>query len=796
MDKEFDMSQEMIEASDLFDMNLDDPQEATLEDQGWEYVASKDVYDENGFRDVYCWYKKDGNNRFFFSSDVDYGDPEYFDWETDGDEAAQEWFDSYGEDEEVDDDFTYESFDELKEDWSVFNFSEGNPYIAKTEEETERIINKYGDRVKKIKDHFYFVDNKEKESDLFSFNEFDDIDESCTKVDEAYGYANDYWHDIAVADDRKKAFLDWVMADDKRLQSAYEWYKDEDKDALHELVVDYLDEHFVPDDMYIFFDRKKPDWDSDDPFAGVKYYVAVKGTNEILYTANDRREAEDWMDDHNTWTDETYDLWYKDAKRAVNEIGYYQFSDEEEVDESLKDKKLKETAEGKDELDLYLNNEEWAYRRLEKIVNDGIAKKWSKRAITFGVAREIYNLKDAFGRLPTTRQERLEIANDFVEALLPDDYMEEKLEEGVSRVISKEEAKDLYNAGRDIYISNGGKPALGFNIVDGESLDEVVDFYYNNADDLVFLAESLKEGVGVAVSEKDDATVLSASTLPVANKLIEAINGEWDTIVLYNDIITELKENNFDDIIPVIQDIVKEENTHVGQLQKALSTISPDTNDIASGEVEAEGQLNESLEECDDCEYSDDFDTDDEYELYRTDPREIPYGKDQKRLRDRRLVDRDREPIYHPVREETECQCVDIENEDRVNEREIRMALEDGTLTKDQIVEYALRNTPDEMLAGMLSMESPVGYTDDILSDDAYDWHEDAVSVDDLSADDLDAFDVDIVSRVEETPVVSAPIDSYVSTSPVANIKDDDIFSVSETAKEDDIDENEVNMIL
>ena len=35
MDKEFDMSQEMIEASDLFDMNLDDPQEATLEDQGW-----------------------------------------------------------------------------------------------------------------------------------------------------------------------------------------------------------------------------------------------------------------------------------------------------------------------------------------------------------------------------------------------------------------------------------------------------------------------------------------------------------------------------------------------------------------------------------------------------------------------------------------------------------------------------------------------------------------------------------------------------------------------------------------
>lgn len=86
------------EAADV--LGYDPDAEPTLEDQGWEYVASKDVYDEDGFRDSYMWYRKDGNNRFFFSSDVDYGDPEYFDWETEGDEAAQEWFDSYGEDED------------------------------------------------------------------------------------------------------------------------------------------------------------------------------------------------------------------------------------------------------------------------------------------------------------------------------------------------------------------------------------------------------------------------------------------------------------------------------------------------------------------------------------------------------------------------------------------------------------------------------------------------------------------------------------------------------------------------
>lgn len=97
------------EARDVFDI-AEGPDPETLEGQGWEYVASKYVEDENGFTDVYYWYKKDGNNRFFFSSDVDYGDPEYYDWETEGEEAAKEWFDSYSlKDEEEE---TQSSLDE------------------------------------------------------------------------------------------------------------------------------------------------------------------------------------------------------------------------------------------------------------------------------------------------------------------------------------------------------------------------------------------------------------------------------------------------------------------------------------------------------------------------------------------------------------------------------------------------------------------------------------------------------------------------------------------------------------
>lgn len=85
----------------------------------------------------------------------------------------------------------------------------------------------------------------------------------------------------------------------------------------------------------------------------------------------------------------------------------------------------------------------------------------------------------------------------------------------------------------------------------------------------------------------------------VSAMLIDAINGEWDTIDLYNNIIVNLDGTCDADIIAVIQDIVDEENIHVGQLQRALAMVSPQTNKIADGEQEAEEQLTdkESVEE-------------------------------------------------------------------------------------------------------------------------------------------------------------------------------------------------------
>lgn len=76
--------------------------------------------------------------------------------------------------------------------------------------------------------------------------------------------------------------------------------------------------------------------------------------------------------------------------------------------------------------------------------------------------------------------------------------------------------------------------------------------------------------------------------------LIDAINGEWDTINLYNSIIATLsqeKDKKYEAIIAVLQDITNEENIHVGQLQKALELLSPNTSSIADGEKEAQEQI-------------------------------------------------------------------------------------------------------------------------------------------------------------------------------------------------------------
>ena len=81
----------------------------------------------------------------------------------------------------------------------------------------------------------------------------------------------------------------------------------------------------------------------------------------------------------------------------------------------------------------------------------------------------------------------------------------------------------------------------------------------------------------------------------VAGMLNDLIIDEFETITAYGNAITTI--NSIDPestIVDVLNDILKEENVHVGQLQAALTTISTSAADIAEGHQEGEEQLNEA----------------------------------------------------------------------------------------------------------------------------------------------------------------------------------------------------------
>ena len=117
-------------------------------------------------------------------------------------------------------------------------------------------------------------------------------------------------------------------------------------------------------------------------------------------------------------------------------------------------------------------------------------------------------------------------------------------------------------------------------------LQERMDYYTKKH-------SALKEGLD---GEQVLDTPEPGPQVGMADLLISAINDEWDTISKYNGTIAMAIAEGFEDMVPVIQDIVNEENTHVGQLQKLLQTISPNTEEISKGEMEAEEQMSNPIE--------------------------------------------------------------------------------------------------------------------------------------------------------------------------------------------------------
>lgn len=80
----------------------------------------------------------------------------------------------------------------------------------------------------------------------------------------------------------------------------------------------------------------------------------------------------------------------------------------------------------------------------------------------------------------------------------------------------------------------------------------------------------------------------------VADLINDALIDEIEAVKEYNTLSINARAEGFNEIANIVDDINTEENLHIGQLQQALSTISPNTTVINQGEQEARDQMTDS----------------------------------------------------------------------------------------------------------------------------------------------------------------------------------------------------------
>lgn len=77
----------------------------------------------------------------------------------------------------------------------------------------------------------------------------------------------------------------------------------------------------------------------------------------------------------------------------------------------------------------------------------------------------------------------------------------------------------------------------------------------------------------------------------ISDIIIDSINKKWDNIRDLNSIIVNLNEEGFEDMVPVIESILEDENKNVGKLQQLVELISPTAKSIDDGRQEAIDEL-------------------------------------------------------------------------------------------------------------------------------------------------------------------------------------------------------------
>ena len=113
---------------------------------------------------------------------------------------------------------------------------------------------------------------------------------------------------------------------------------------------------------------------------------------------------------------------------------------------------------------------------------------------------------------------------------------------------------------------------------------------------LGMLKENISEDMSFSTDETEEKTIEPENN-GISMIINNLIKDEYEAIDAYNSAITTFKSiGNSDDAISVLNDIVAEENIHVGQLQRLMELFDPNADKVSDGVEEASEQIENDLD--------------------------------------------------------------------------------------------------------------------------------------------------------------------------------------------------------
>ena len=113
---------------------------------------------------------------------------------------------------------------------------------------------------------------------------------------------------------------------------------------------------------------------------------------------------------------------------------------------------------------------------------------------------------------------------------------------------------------------------------------------------LGMLKENISEDMSFSTDETEEKTIEPENN-GISMIINNLIKDEYEAIDAYNSAITTFKDiGKSDEAISVLNDIVAEENIHVGQLQRLMELFDPNADKVSDGVEEASEQIENDLD--------------------------------------------------------------------------------------------------------------------------------------------------------------------------------------------------------